>query len=273
METYGKLWRCNMRIWYQKYMKYIVENKKIKNTLYVVAILWLAVLVQVVTNQVFKPKNNILEAFVNTKSQISYLELEMVGFYGDSYMSDGDKKQLIIEISKSIGLQIEGTMELSENKEHSEVFYQKEGKNAESLIKVISKKEEDNTKHYLLVRLKVFSNPDGVLKFRSVLEDVFAKLKIRETQTTMEVSSTFVGKLNIDEMNQVADRMIDNLDGKIAYENRSEELYTIYGYTAILPEYIEALGTKLNIHVAITYNESEDKTEVILATPVIRGTY
>lgn len=259
-------------------LKEVLGKNNIRLGVYIALVLWLSFGVQFLTNKIIQPKNNILEAFINTKSEISYITLEMAGLYGDGILVEEDKKELIYTIAKEIGLQLDDNLISKKDEERSELYYSKDGKNAETMIKVYSRPSSNSSnpnemENYVLVRLKVLTNPQSSLEFRKVLEDLFESLNIEQTFITMEVSSTFMGKLTLEEMNQIADSMIDNLRGKIIEEHRVEGLFTIYGFTGLLPEYIMDSKNKINIHVAITYNEEEDKTKVILATPIINGVY
>ncbi len=259
-------------------IKEILLKKKSKVTIYIIGVLWIAVAMQIAVNSLFKPNHNILEAFVSTGSEISSFELEMAADYGTDFLSEGDKKELIMHVADKIGLQVNEELKVNRAYDDCEVYFSKSGKNADTLIKVISIKEEKadgvaSINHYMVVRLKVYSNPDSILGYRKVLEDVFKGLKVTDIQTTMQISSKYPGKLSLSGMNEISDGMINNLDGKIAYANRDENLFTIYAYTGLLPEYVTSLGNKINIHVAITYDEVSDSTSVNLGTPVISGSY
>lgn len=259
-------------------IKEILSRKKSKVTIYIIGVLWIAVVMQIAVNSLFTPNRNILEAFVSTGSQISSFELEMAADYGTEFLSEGDKKELIMHVADKIGLQVKDELTINRAYDDCEVYFEKSGKNADTLIKVISIKEENadgvaSINHYMVVRLKVYSNPDSILEYRKVIEDVFKELKVTDIQTTMQLSSKYAGQLSLSDMNTIADNMVKNLDGKIAYANRVENLFTIYAYTGLLPEYVTSLGNKINIHVAITYDEESDSTSVILGTPVISGSY
>jgi hypothetical protein len=261
-----------------KQLKQLLVEKKSKYTIYVIGVLWIAVIMQIAVNSMLRPEGNILEAFVSTNSEVSSFELEMEANYGSKYLSESDKKELLLYVANQIGLKVDKEVTVNSNGDESEVYAEKKGKNAETSLKIISI-EKENTEglteinHYFMVNLKLFKNMDSVLKYRDLLKKVFRELNATEIQTTMQLSSNYKGKLSLDNMNKIADSMIANLDGKVAYENRKENLFTIYAYSGLLDEYVTSLGTKINIHVAINYDELTDSTNVYLGTPVINGGY
>ncbi|QHQ60076.1 hypothetical protein Ana3638_04175 [Anaerocolumna sedimenticola] len=261
-----------------KQLKQLLYKKKSKLTIYVIGILWIAVIMQLAVNTMLRPQSNILEAFVSTNSEVSSFELEMAADYGTGYLSETDKKELILYVANQIGLNVEKEVTVNKNGDDSEVYTEKIGKNAETLIKIVSIKREnssgsDEMNHYLMVNLKLYKNMDNLLEYRDLLKEVFKDLDVKDVQTTMQLSSDYKGKLSLDNMNKIADNMIQNLEGKIAYENRKENLFTIYAYSGLLDEYVTSLGTKINIHVAMNYDEATDTTHVYLGTPVINGGY
>ena len=261
-----------------KQLRQLLSAKKSKYTIYVIGVLWIAVIMQVAVNTMLKPERNILEAFVSTNSNISFFELEMAASYGNGYMETMDKKELILFVSDKIGLNVSKEDIISKDGGESEIYVEKSGKNAKTLIKIVSIRKDNQDgiselNHYIIVNLKLYKNLDSILEYRDLLKNVFQELKASDIQTTMQLSSNYKGKLSIDSMNSITDGMIDSLEGKIAYENRSENMFTVYAYTGLLDEYVTSMGTKINIHVAINYDELTDSTNVYLGTPVINGGY
>lgn len=256
----------------------LLAGRKSKITIYVIGVLWIAVIMQIAVNTMLKPQSNILEAFVSTNSEVSSFELEMAANYGNAYLSEADKKDMILYLANRIGLDAADDVTVTGKGGESEVYAEKKGKNAETLIKIVSIRKENTDglselNHYLMINLKLYKNIDSILNYRDLIKDAFHNLKAANIQTTMQLCSNYQGKLSLNSMNKIADGMIDNLEGKVAYENRKENLFTVYAYSGLLDEYVTSLGTKINIHVAINYDENEDSTNVYLGTPVINGGY
>lgn len=259
-------------------VKHLLAGKKARMTLYIIGVLWIAVIMQVAMNQFVYKDNSILEAFVSTNPDASSFELEMAADYGSGYLSEADKEELIIYIAKEMGLQLDQDITVNRKDGSSEVYTSKVSKNAETTIKIVSMEQKDSeglteNKHYLFVRLKLLKNLESILNYRALLENVFDGLNAKNIQTTMQLNSNYRGKLSLEEMNAIADGIIKDLQGTVAYANRKEDLFTVYAYSGLLKEYITSGGTKINIHVAINYDETTDKTNVYLGTPVINEGY
>ena len=94
---------------------------------------------------------------------------------------------------------------------------------------------------------------------------------VKQAETTLQLLGAYSGKLPVSEWDKLADKMIGNLSGKVIYENRDEDLYTIYAYSNMLSEYITVENKKINMQVAMRYEADNDRTVLYLATPIIRG--
>lgn len=259
-------------------IKTILSGKKSRMTIYVLGVLWIAVIMQVAVNSLLLPKGSLLEAFVNTNSEVSSFEVEMLAEYGSTYLSEEERKELVQYLASQIGLNADNEVLVIRNGNETESYIEKEGKYANTLVKVISLEQENNEgikklNHYLIVKLKLYNNLESILNYRKLIRATFDELGAKEIETTMELESQYKGKLSLDSKNIIADDMIDSLDGKVAYANREDELFTVYAYSGLLDEYVTSLETKINMHVVINYDEESDITHVYLGTPVINGGY
>ena len=59
------------------------------------------------------------------------------------------------------------------------------------------------------------------------------------------------------------------MNARIVTGNRTEEIYTVYGYSEDIKDYVVFGSTKTNVNIAITYNELNGETYIYMATPII----
>ena len=62
--------------------------------------------------------------------------------------------------------------------------------------------------------------------------------------------------------------LLEKLEAEIVAEHR-EDSYVVYAYTPLIEEYKTVGKDKINLTVAIIYNEETDVTEMLLATPLL----
>lgn len=265
----------------------VFANQKLRFFLCIVVLLWIAVGTQALAKQVFNKEGDIMSAFLATNSGLMESTLEMTADYGDKYLSQADKETLIKYIANGMGILVDSKMDIYDNGQRQEISFVKKAARAQTTIKIVTvgsletsdafaqtEKTNGEVAQYLMVRLVIYEDANNdILSYKDMVETIYHKLNVAEkkTNTTLQLCGAYSGNLMLDTKNKMADSMIKALDGTVIFENREEDLYTIYAYTGLLREYIVVDENKINIQVAITYDEDNDCTRIYLATPIISG--
>ncbi len=265
----------------------VINNRKMRFLVAVVMLLWTAVGAQIIANKVFMKDGDIIGAFMNTNSGLMESTLEITATYGNQYLTREDKLSLISFLSNGLGIRFDQEAQNYETTERKETVFVKDAKRAKTTIKVVTvngtssvdafvqnSEKASGVTQYVMVRLTIYEDANNdILEYQKIVKSLFEKLKVSKTNinTTLQFSGAFAGKLLLETKNKIADRMIDSLNGTIVFENRQNDLYTIYAYTGVLDEYIKVDGNKINIQVAMNYDEKNDSTKIYLATPIISG--
>lgn len=258
-------------------LKRILSMKKMKITLYIAAVLWLAVVTQMFMNRYYYKEAEITQAFVNTNTGDLKSSVEIIADYEKEYLSETDKKDLILYLADAIGLTVDKEISIKREGNRSEYYFQKQAKNALTLLKVVSLEQEEASavimKHYIVVNLDIRDSINSIDKYRKLLEASLAELGVTNKQTTLQYQGSFNGMLSTKEKDRVADLMVSELQGETALRYEEGGLYTVYAYTGLINEYIVSMGRKINIQIAITYDEEAGKTIVYLATPILNQSW
>lgn len=260
-----------------KQLKHTFSLKRTRITLYMAAVLWLAVVTQVVVNRYFQEEVQITEAFVKSDTEEMQSSLEVVAEYRTGVLSDAEKKDLINNLAEKIGLNMDEDITIWEEDTRSEYFIYKKAKKATTEIKIVSVEAEEDAvtqiKHYIIIRLSILQGIKSIDKYKSILEDALQDLDIKNKQITMEYEGSREGNLTSIQKHEIAMLLVNELQGKIALEYDEGDLYTVYAYTGMLNEYVTSLGNKINIQIAISYNELTNKTKITLATPIMNDSW
>ena len=246
-----------------------ISLRRTKITLYVATVLWVAVATQMLVNRVFQEEVRITEAFVKTNTEEMQSSIELAAEYRTGDMSAEEKKTIICDLAAKMGLTIDKEISVWEEGDRSEYYFFKRAKKAISEIKVISVEN----KHYIIVRLSIQEGIAGIDKYKSILETAFKELQVKDMQTTLKYEGNQEGDLTSEQKHDLAQLLVEELQGEIALEYDEGDLYTVYGYTGMLKEYVTTMDTKINIQIAISYNEVSNKTRIILATPIINDSW
>lgn len=109
---------------------------------------------------------------------------------------------------------------------------------------------------------------EDVTSFRSRLEKAAKQLKLEEVSTTIELCGMYNGEIPLGKKDSLTDALLKELYAAPVYENRENKNYTVYAYTGAIEDYIVVEKKRLNVQVAIYYDRSTDRTEVVLASPI-----
>ncbi|MBH1940717.1 YwmB family TATA-box binding protein [Mobilitalea sibirica] len=258
-------------------VKQTLSLKRTKFTLYIAVVLWLAFATQIIVNRVFHESFQITQAFVKTNAIGQQSSIEIIAECKNDFLSEEDKKLIIHKIADSIGLTIDKDISVSREGARSEYSFEKQAKSANTMIKIVSleQKQEDAIKinHYIVVRLSILRGMQSIDQYKTVLNKTLDSVGIDQKQVTLQYEGSLNGRLTLNEKDRIANLLVEELKGDIAIKYDEEDLYTVYGYTGLINEFVTSTGSKVNIHIAITYDEKEDKTKVLLATPIINQSW
>ena len=120
---------------------------------------------------------------------------------------------------------------------------------------------------YVYVNITVYNNIDCAVSYRELVEGMFDAMGI-QGNVNMNLVGSLEGALNSTEKNELADGLLDRLGAKVVTENRDGDIFTIYAYSKGAGSYITIGGNKINMNIAIGYDEEQDRTKVYLASPI-----
>ena len=120
---------------------------------------------------------------------------------------------------------------------------------------------------YVYVNITVYNNIDCAVSYRELVEGMFDAMGI-QGNVNMNLVGSLEGALNSTEKNELADGLLDRLGAKVVTENRDNDIFTIYAYSKGAGSYITIGGNKINMNIAIGYDEEQNRTKVYLASPV-----
>lgn len=255
------------------WIKRELSKKRIRLTLYMVAVLWVALGTQILVNYIFMNDFKITDAFIKTQIDAKQSKIEFVAEYDKAFLSEEDKKGLILHIANAIELNVDREIEVLKEDNKIEYAFAKVAKSAATEIKVVSIENSEekitNQKHYIIVRLSISDSIESIDLYKERLDQALKELQVINKHETLQYTGNFDGRLSTEERNQLVNLLVGELQGKISLLYDEGDLYTIYAYSGLNNEYIVTDGKKVNIQIAISYNELTNKTKVYLATPIL----
>lgn len=252
------------------------RKKRYQILLEILLVLWAAAGAKWLAGKFLFAPREMTEVFAEANTKLSESTLEIIAEYGDEFLTIEDKKELLRYLAAGIGLTLEDDISVIEEKDRQAVVYQKQAKQAETVLKCVTLGENDTKEaartHYLFIRICIYQDTGEYLSsYQKRVRTLLTKLGAKEQNCTVQFAGNFAGKLTVAQLNEISDRLLASLEANVVCENRTEELYTVYGYVKGQKHSITVDGKKINVQIAASYEEEKDRTKIYLATPIISG--
>ena len=239
-----------------------------KRAMYAVIVLWAVLTAVYMTNMGRADKVSISTAFTDSVDGEAWCEIdtyiEGYGKFGVCYLTQEEKERLVENIASALGITSSyGLATVCEDEVNITVL-SKESVDGSVTIKAITQEPQVQ---YVYVNITVYNNIDCAVSYRELVEGMFDAMGI-QGNVNMNLVGSLEGALNSTEKNELADGLLDRLGAKVVTENRDGDIFTIYAYSKGAGSYITIGGNKINMNIAIGYDEEQDRTKVYLASPI-----
>lgn len=281
---------ANNKIVRTKEQKNIVDKKIRKNkykvrgylykriAIYIGVALWLITLVNIIwnDNKATLPVNNIVTAFNKASLMEMSASIEGFGEYGVLYLGQDAKDAILKDIATKIGIN-NYSIETTREDDNSTTTLSQTGQNGEVICKLVTVETvaEQNViqaKQYVYINVLLNNSVQSAFSYEKIVKDIVKNLKI-DTTVTVNLKGSVKGKLDMALKDSIADSFIKSLDVDVVAQNKTDDLYTIYGYTSNVDEYITVSSNKINVNIMMNYNEQKDETNVYISTPISSEDY
>ena len=214
--------------------------------------------------------NKLLDTFNNTQAQFKFYNIKANGFI-DYDITKNEIKDICIDIINDLGLE-ESDIKWEEkwNSQEKQIYI--ESKIQEKSISIIGIKK-NSSESYIIIDIlenKVYKN---IVDIYTIIEKSLYKYSNTVDITTC-ISGEFYKKLQFDKYNDILEKILYNMNAEEIDRVENNNMVSVTAYSEFLDEnYLEYLGSKINLNIVIRYSEDEDKTLIYIATPIIKLDY
>lgn len=235
--------------------------------------LWVIVGVQFVVDKLYHNEEVIIDAFKENDFSNMESTIEVYGKFDGGYLTTDNAKEFVVSIAKELGIKDSYDLKDERKAGSSTVNLTKSGKNALTEIQftTIEEAQTENVldvEEYLFIRLDLYDSLDSVLAYKSMLTNLMEKNSI-SPQITVNLKGSYPGELNLKEKNKIANEILDKIQAKVIIDHRGNDLFTVYAYSDLIPQYELSDKQKINVSITFDYDEENSKTCLYLATPII----
>lgn len=260
--------------------KYRVRGYLYKRiAIYIGVALWLITVVKIIwfdnTSQIM-PTNNIVTAFNKESFVEMSSSIDAFGQYGILYLSEDAKTTILKDIAGKIGINNYSIKNTREDNNSTTTLSQT-GVNGNVICKIVTvenviEQSVIEAKQYIYVNIVLNNSVKSAFDYEKIVKDIYKNLGINTT-VTVNLKGAIKGRLDLDLKNQITDNLVSSMGINIVAENKTEDLYTVYGYTPDIEEYITVSSNKINVNIVMNYDENKDITNVYVSTPISSEDY
>ena len=236
-------------------------------------ILWAVAIYQGIEAINTKGEEEVIQAFYSMQMGEEYSLVTSQGKYAGDYLTVEEQKVLLKTFADGLG--IVDNYEIKENNSPygRELKLFMDGKQADTTLTFVTMEQPENesnvyhVEQYLKTEIQIKNSIESAFYYKekvSVLMDRYGE----SAETSILVTGAYSGQLRTEQKDMIVGELLEGLDAEIVAEHR-QETYVIYAYTSMMKEYKKVGEDKINLTIAVSYNEEKDETTFILATPVL----
>lgn len=243
--------------------------KNFKNIVGIIGLIFIMVFVASCSNGSISDEKLLYELIEEIGAEFLEVDVNFGGKLNNSYMEIGDISSLGQKLKDKIGL-IEESKEESICEENLNQYniWGKNNKGDTISIIITSFRDGEISETTLFLDMVMSGEWNHIEETILKVEEILKSNGINSKTTTC-ITGAFCGKLIKDEINDKIRMTIDKINGKIIEDYNNDNLVSISAYTPLIDEHIFVGNKKMNLNVAMRYNEYEDKTYIWIGTPII----
>lgn len=245
--------------------------------LILLALLWLAVILQILINRDLHHEEPIVEAFSSSEMIPVEGVVSCYGEFGDMKLAKATKETMLINLAKKLGITDGYEITDSEGSGYQEITLTKNGKYGDTTIQIVSMETENVlgepvTRQNILCDIRVYNDLNYTSECKDTLETIYTELGMKPSVNIYFKGRTegMIGKSQRDEITKT---LLSSLRAEETERIENENYTTIYAYTPRFDEHITQNGKDINVNLAFTYHESENMTYIHLAVPYIAQSF
>lgn len=142
---------------------------------------------------------------------------------------------------------------------------------AELIIELKTFKSISNNS-YLTINSILYNSFENLIKVKEQMNTVFENLNLTP-KISINITGLYDGDMNYEQKKQITSSIMKQMNANFEEDYNTNKVYSVVGYTKLIDEYIYSEKQKININLALRYNEYENKTYLYLSSPIITTEY
>ncbi|MBR1865487.1 MAG: YwmB family TATA-box binding protein [Lachnospiraceae bacterium] len=248
-------------------------TKKIKISFLMVV--WSIVAIQVYINHQEKTQrqSQTVTAFSVVQEQTGEALISGYGYFGTMELSGETRETMLVNLANKLGITDGYTFQDGEGEDFEKKLLVKEGKQAVTTLQLISMlgsgTEPDQ---YIVMEIRTRQNMEAAVSLYQRMKRVYEEIGV-DGDVNLEITLEQDGNASLEEPGGLTEQIFALTQAKEVDSIQKDGIATIYGYTKKEDSYLKWNGKKVNLQVAMYYDEEQDKSYVKIGVPIVNTSY
>lgn len=222
-----------------------------------------------------KEKNEkiIIKAFETSKSDFTSFNVNYSSNLNDDFLSIDKLGEKADEFIHSMGIK-ERYREVSEESNMSKISIYGQVANENTTLILYSYLDKKDEKGETTIFIDINENEDykNIEEIRRIVSETLEKQKIKPKITSCIIGS-YEGQLKGEHKMEIVKKLTSLTDARVIENIANNELISYSLYSKHIDNYIYSGTNKINLNIAIRYDEYRDRTNIFIASPIITTGY
>jgi len=185
-----------------------------------------------------------------------------------------DMQKEVERILFKLGIKNKVQVDINENDAKLEYMVTRSAKDSETIVKIESRKNENQEikETYLSINTILYEKIEDIGYVQTLLDNIYKGLEL-DYDMNITVVGRYKGKIDKKQQSEYSDKILKSMKAKKVDSFETDNIYSVYGYTGYIKDFIIQGKNKVNVNIAMRYNDYEDKTYLYISTPIITADY
>ncbi len=236
-------------------------------------VLWIAAIIQGIDMLGGDKEAEVIQAFNSMSMMQENSKIQSYGKYSGDYLTVEEQKLLLKTMAEALGIVDNYTLKENSDQYGRKVTLFLDGAKADTKIEFITEEKNEaesrsmEVNQYLKTELQIENSIESTFYYDDTVKMIMDRYS-ESPQTVININGQYKGELGTEQKDVISMELLEKLKAEVVVEHR-EDTYVVYAYTPLIEEYKKVGKDKINLTIAIVYNEEKDITEVLLATPLL----
>lgn len=238
-------------------------------------VIWSIVAIQMYVNY-RQAEERTVTAFSVVDDSVSSETIKGYGYFETMKLGEVSRKKMLENLAGELGITDGYTFSSGSGDNYTKMILTKRGKHATTVLQIVSILDEMDEngipEQYIAMEITTSEGAKKVVDLYHKVKDIYDDMGL-ESQVSLEIDASKRGNYVSSKGKGVFEDIFEAVKARRVGSVMENGICTVYGYTASEKNYLTINDKKVNIQIALTYDENKDTTYIKIGMPIVNSSY